>query len=407
MVDITDSERAREAFYNEAMGDAPPLAPGDELDNAIHPLFDQKNILCTDSKDKNCKNEDMHIIPDETYAAMRPALRLATLLITEPKMLEPWDYIANGVEIDGSLEDEEFADTYVAYGGEFELTPLGREIVNKIFLWMSGGVKIRFFDKFEAAESHGALGQAKFYPEKMNGKCLIARGEMEVEGQAGVWAAYLARGTISMQSFLSRHFVADHIHNNRPEHQLITTFEFVCTLLHELMHLFGRYVRGNDYNEPRYEQSQAMRELGHAYEAWLLRGKLSYPLFRGQFSNPNDEEATLVCILLYDWVVHPTDEFHFELVGEVQPESGSKGVKRSAFSKIMCHRAELPEGVVESVPFLTAKVVQMWFSKAAWRRIGKEAHGFIWAEASRSIFTIEQGRHTLSYDDVVYKSLDF
>jgi hypothetical protein len=178
----------------------------------------------------------------------------------------------------------------------------------------------------------------------MNGKCLIARGEMEVEGQAGVWTAYLARGTISRQSFLSRHFVADHIHNNRSEHQLITKFEFVCTLLHELMHLFGRYVRGNDYNEPRYEQSQAMRELGHAYEAWLLRGKLSYPLFRGQFSNPNDEGATLVCILLYDWVVHPTDEFHFELVGEVQPRVVRKASSGAHFRRLCVTEPNSPRG---------------------------------------------------------------
>jgi hypothetical protein len=50
MVKVPEQARARQTFYNEAMGDAPPLAPDDGLDNTVHPLFKQKSILWTHSK---------------------------------------------------------------------------------------------------------------------------------------------------------------------------------------------------------------------------------------------------------------------------------------------------------------------------------------------------------------------
>jgi hypothetical protein len=115
--------------------------------------------------------------------------------------------------------------------------------------------------------------------------------------------------------------------------------------------------------------------------------------------------VTIVSILLYDWVVDPERENFYELVGKVKEES-DKAYKWSGYSRIMSGRVELPDKV-ESVPFLTTKVLQMWWSKAAWRRIVKEGHGFIWAEASRSMLTTQRGRETLSCDGVVYKSVEF
>jgi hypothetical protein len=173
---------------------------------------------------------------------MLPALRLATLLITGPKMLEPWDRLANGVVTDDSLEDEEFANDYVAKG-ESEGTPLGREYVNDFFLWMSRRVKIRFWDKFDGAKSNNVGGQANFYSEKVDGRYLIARREMEVEGQISVSTIYEGRGTADIRRFLLDQ-CAEPTQNDRPEYQLCIRLCLVRVLLHELMHLFEHLMRG-------------------------------------------------------------------------------------------------------------------------------------------------------------------
>jgi hypothetical protein len=172
MVKTTVTERAQEVFCNEAMGNAPPLASDDELDNLVHPLFRQANILWTDSKDENCRDEDMQTISDDTYAAMLPVLRLATLLITEPNMFQPWDHIANSRILDDSAEDDEFGRRYLAKS-EFEGTPLGLEYVKSVFEYMSTHVKIRFWDDFSEAKELNTQGPAIYQPDMVDGRCVI------------------------------------------------------------------------------------------------------------------------------------------------------------------------------------------------------------------------------------------
>jgi hypothetical protein len=184
-------------------------------------------------------------------------------------------------------------------------------------------------------------------------------------------------------------YFAEHMQHDRPAHQLATSFLFTRVLVLEIAHLFYYSFRGAPVSyiddkvvehrcaEPPYEQAHSMHELGHAYELWLLGGHLAPPTYKDQFSAPNVAKAPVICMVLYKWVVDPRDDCLFEYVG-----------------------------VTESASFLTAKVVQMWWSETVWKRIREEGHGFVMEEAFRSrIFYWDDMEP--SYDGVVYKTLEF
>jgi hypothetical protein len=69
---------------------------------------------------------------------MMPALRLASLLVTERAMLVVFDHIANGF-----LVGETKNDLYIEKG-PLEGTPLGLDYVRVIMLYTSSRIRIRF-----------------------------------------------------------------------------------------------------------------------------------------------------------------------------------------------------------------------------------------------------------------------
>jgi hypothetical protein len=218
-------------------------------------------------------------------------------------------------------------------------------------------------------------------------RCVLGVETIEMEGQTRDCVLHRGHGCANLRRrFLS--YFAEHMQHGRTAHQLATSFLFTRVLLHEIVHLFYYFLRGArisyiddagvEYRcvEPRYEQSQSMHELGCAYESWLLGGHLAPPTYKDLFSARDVAKAPVVCMVLYRWVVNPRDDCIFEYVGGTG-----------------------------SAPFLTAKVVQIWWSKKVWKRIGEEGHGFIVDEAvrSRTFYGDEMG---LEYDSVVYKTLE-
>jgi hypothetical protein len=82
--------------------------------------------------------ETPSIISEAVYAAMSPALRLASILITERNMLPVFDYIANGLVV-GDAHGE----MYIGKGS-LEGTELGHEYAQQVFTHMASHSYIDF-----------------------------------------------------------------------------------------------------------------------------------------------------------------------------------------------------------------------------------------------------------------------
>jgi hypothetical protein len=385
MVDITDAERAQEIFYNEAMGDATPLAPGDELDNAVHPLFRQSNISWSDLKEREFRSEDAHINSDNAYAAMLPALRLATLLVTTLSMMKPFDHVANGLLVEDAPEDIPLAK------GEYEGTLHGKWYLYGVLHYLASAVDICFWDIFfetSHMQDKNAMASANHEPAVVNGQSHLGTWNKEFQGQTHVFKIHHGLDTFSFRAYFLEYF-SEHIQHDRPEHKLASMFLFVRTLVHEVMHFVNYFSHGVQVShidengvhlcpqlEPRYNQSQEMRELGQAYESWLLGGHLGGTICQNDMTAPKKDAKRVVFMPLYKWVVDPEDV----------TDCTNRSYDNTQY-------------------FLTTKVVQMWWSKSVWEKIRKEGHGFIIEEMCRSTYKHEQDRHILSYDGVVYKNM--
>ena len=156
---------------------------------------------------------------------------------------------------------------------------------------MSTNVKIRFWDNFMEAKELNAQSSADYQPDMVDGRCILGVETIEVDGQTR--ECMIHRGHCC--SNLRRRFLdycSEHMQHERPAHQLATSFLFTRVLVHEIVHLFYYFLRGARVSyiddagvefrcvEPRYEQSQSMQELGHAYESWLLGGHLAPPTYK-------------------------------------------------------------------------------------------------------------------------------
>jgi hypothetical protein len=95
-------------FVRSVVGSLPSTNPLGDLDNSIHPMFHRLNF----------QHNRHQIISLPVYAAMMPALRLTSLLVTERAMLGVFDHIANGF-----LFGETKNDLYIEKG-PLEGTPL-------------------------------------------------------------------------------------------------------------------------------------------------------------------------------------------------------------------------------------------------------------------------------------------
>jgi hypothetical protein len=147
----TNSDRKWEAidrFVEEACGPDAVTAPLGDLDNPIHNLFDRSSFYRT-GRDRD-GSEENYPMSDAAYEAITPALRLASMFITESKMLRPFDHVANGV-----MAINEDGDTYIRRGIA-EFTPHGLEFVQAIFRLVTRRVRFYFAEREDVNAGHMA-----------------------------------------------------------------------------------------------------------------------------------------------------------------------------------------------------------------------------------------------------------
>jgi hypothetical protein len=95
MLKFTSAQRkAIMEFRIEACGPDSTNSPLGDLSNPIHPSFDPSKMLQEVETDSITA---FRMISSTAYEALKPTLRLASLLITEPAMLGPFDHVANGI----------------------------------------------------------------------------------------------------------------------------------------------------------------------------------------------------------------------------------------------------------------------------------------------------------------------
>lgn len=113
-------------FLKDAGGSGDHSSPLDDPDNPIHPVFAPKH-WCYKTPGSTSHTR----LSDIAYEAIAPALRLASLPITEPRMLAPFDHIANGM-----IVNVKNGVPYIAKGS-LEGTSLGHAHVKAIFDYMA------------------------------------------------------------------------------------------------------------------------------------------------------------------------------------------------------------------------------------------------------------------------------
>jgi hypothetical protein len=152
-------------YFNEFLQKAVELdpcipSPLGDLDDPVHPLFEQEKFLIIDNDGDNID------IPDNAYAAMLLALRLASLLITKPALLTIFDHIANGL-----ITGDAHGKTYIAKG-PLQGTALGLEFVRCLFMYMATDYRVTyaFWDGYSTA--HDTLGLQRFITQREHWRIL-------------------------------------------------------------------------------------------------------------------------------------------------------------------------------------------------------------------------------------------
>ncbi|KAF2808712.1 uncharacterized protein BDZ99DRAFT_571608 [Mytilinidion resinicola] len=236
-----------------------------ELDNSIHPVFDQENFECE----------------DHVYEAIKPALRLATLFITEEKMLCWWTSL---VQSKLTLEQPAFIlpdhpSSPEIYQQQIRVT-LSRDAridatstltgVRNRFNSLAKGTTFRFLTGSEknsnAFSAHGRqwwkshgnpiIGLSdtfRSYAEDLH----IRTKEREIE---------ILEYLDSVQRAGHEHFSEVMPRTKYSAQDLCVLFRLAQALVHEIAHAFYALPWGNSHPEPLFHYDEPESEMGLSWE---------------------------------------------------------------------------------------------------------------------------------------------
>jgi hypothetical protein len=277
-------EAAYDSFLKNTIGSVPTSLPFGDLDNDIHPLFQRASFHFSDTDGTILE------IDNETNQAMLPALRLASLLITEPSMLPVFDHIANGF-----VTSDSAGDLYVARGS-LEGTPLGLSYVRQIFVAMDPDVLFIFTSdashklsrKVHASTlvtDHFDTSKRPYIQEPLH--ISLPTGETTTRYRTSCLAM------ISFREYFYTYFHTTHLDTSAERH-LTALISFTNTLLHELTHAFALFTQNGRITaqldaEPRFSFSLPLPEYGRAYESWLWGGPMLFDVACPSMKSDNEE----------------------------------------------------------------------------------------------------------------------
>ena len=337
-----------EEFLSKACGGDPATLPIGDLDNHIHPLLHHNKWVYSRVEDDGTKSTQS--ITSAAYHAMKPALRLVSLLITEPSMLGFFDHLANGIV----LSDD--AGIYLSEGVH-EGTPLGLEYVKAVFEFMSNRTQFVFAAtpglKVTARTTSVPVNESPDLSRLLPGasKALTEIRQNITAGDRTSSRRFrnnLCKIELLRDGWLE-YFEKD---QERPLHRLNSLLYFASVLAHEIAHAFRDFVRPVAASEePRFAKHEVTFELGWAYQKWLF-GDIYIPL--------------LAKLHPHRLLVHQSNELRwYRKLSE--PDKGPTVWKRPPIFKI-----------------LTGEVVQSWFLKSTWQKLKKGGHAGQIKESGRT-----------------------
>ncbi|KAF2819408.1 hypothetical protein CC86DRAFT_413102 [Ophiobolus disseminans] len=223
-------------FFMDACGPDLPSSPLGDLSNSIHPLFAQTNFKKRELKDDGTRTQVP--LTDAAYKAIAPALRFVSLLITEPRMLGPFDHVANGI-----IVKYKNGTSYIAKGN-LEGTELGLEHVKAIFQHTTHRTSF----VFQTAEDPDLAGMMKFYRRYEcpgnEGSELAGPIELAVHcgDQTNIRRACDGAAVVGFAGRDLLYYFEHLMTQDRPGCQLCTLLSFATTMIHEIRHAFFAFV---------------------------------------------------------------------------------------------------------------------------------------------------------------------
>ncbi|KAF2030704.1 hypothetical protein EK21DRAFT_111580 [Setomelanomma holmii] len=375
---------ALDKFLENAAGKDIFNAPLGDLDNPIHPLFKLENWTVHPKEDQKrwtvvtkenrkpgstsvqatvnapSATADHQPLSAKAYDAIAPALRLVSLLITEPAMLHPFDHVCNG-----EVTFDKNGDHYIA-PGTFEGTPTGLEYIEQVFLYMAEHTSSRF------EEVATLKGNCKFdsttYPATRVPVELTTIGGQKI-------VRHINQGSITVR--LARpqwlEYLEAQMSQDRPAYQLNTLLIFAWTLTHESMHACASLTLPEELKmrrdsqgrilslEPRFCLDDTLHELGFCYTKWLwgeefesVSSGTCERCASGEQSCHRPDHFPIWALRNYQWNGHPSMYLGDDNKGAYYP-------------------------VVTTI--MSTHVVRAWFTKVAWRRIRLYGHRFLIQQA--------------------------
>jgi hypothetical protein len=279
-----DQEAEYDSFLKNTIGSVSTSLPFGDLDNDIHPLFQRASFHFSDADGTILE------LDDQTYQAMLPALRLASLLITEPSMLPVFDHIANGF-----VTSDSTGNLYVARGS-LEGTPLGLSYVRQIFTKMDPDVLFIFTSDSSHKLSRKVQASTLVTDHFDTSKRPYIQEPLHISLPTGETTMRYKTSCLAMISF--REYFHTYLHTTHftasAERHLTALLSFTNTLLHELTHAFALFTQNGRITaqlevEPRFSQSLPTAKYGRAYENWLWGGPMLFDVACPSMKFDNEE----------------------------------------------------------------------------------------------------------------------
>lgn len=318
---------------------------------------------------------------------MSPALRLASILITQRNMLPVFDHIANGMVVSDAQ-----GEMYIAKGS-LEGTDLGHAYVQQVFTHMASNLYVEFPPIFAPPGQHpqserGSTAFQYFQYNSLAPPKAYLITTTTTTGEKVQREVRVQKGTSYINLRMSYLNYFEHTwHTDTPAGQLQSLFKFATVLMHELTHAFADIVENiphehDDSSEPRFQYESQLQELGFEWEKWFFNDcHMTDPVeaYKMQHSQPLLPMEILMISHHDQTRVDPNRTILWFRQASDTPET-----------------------------YLTAKVIRMWFLKHTWAHLrnGRNRHHAVLSEANRSKLTSDQnGLACASYDDMTIARL--
>ncbi|KAJ4349562.1 uncharacterized protein N0V89_008178 [Didymosphaeria variabile] len=258
---ITLNEKYDEYFIKHHPSIATfPGEPQGDLDNAIEPLVGRENWLL----DGFVQN------PDLLWSRMEAALRMTSMFLTTPQVMNAWAPLVQGKEV-GHRGSET---VFLSYDDKERKDDLVNaiDIIGKAFKALAGKVKFVFvvYSKFEGTgEEFGPTHGVHYAPgDKFVDEVFVRGDPLELERHEDAHKIFL-NGAYSefFQQDLTRVSASQYAR---------TLFTFGTTIVHELSHVLywhlnrERLCKVGDYLEPLLFEDESAGEIGSSIERRLF-----------------------------------------------------------------------------------------------------------------------------------------